>query len=43
MTTQNTAVMQMAQNVKKLHTQAAKDRQVHLLLASLAALLKAGR
>jgi hypothetical protein len=33
----------MAENVKKLHTQEAKNRQVHLLLASLAALLKRGK
>ena len=39
----NEMLKNMAQNVKKLNTQAAKDRQVHLLLASLAALLKAGR
>ncbi len=36
-------LMNMAENVKKLHTQEAKDRQVHLLLASLAVLLKRGK
>lgn len=36
-------LMSMAENVKKLHTEQAKKRQIHLLLASLAALLKKGK
>jgi hypothetical protein len=33
----------LAENIKKLQTQEAKKRQVHLLLASLAALLMRGK
>ena len=36
-------LMSMAKNVKELTTQDAKRRQVHLLMVSLAAMLKAGR
>lgn len=36
-------LMKMAENVKQLHSPEAKKRQIHLLLASLAALLKKGK